>query len=128
MYPQNFKFTKDHEWAKVEGEFAVIGISDFAQNHLGDVVYVDLPAVGTKLAVHQAIGTIESVKAVSEVFSPVSGEVVETNAGLADAPETINQDPHGKGWILKLKMANKGDSDALMAASDYEKYLEGLEH
>ncbi|MCX6565764.1 MAG: glycine cleavage system protein GcvH [Candidatus Aminicenantes bacterium] len=128
MYPQNFKFTKDHEWARVEGDLAVIGISDFAQKHLGDVVYVDLPAVGTHLAVHQTIGTIESVKAVSEVFSPVSGEVVETNAGLADAPETINQDPHGNGWILKLKMANKGDLDALMATPDYEKYLEGLEH
>ncbi len=128
MYPQGFKFTKDHEWAKVDGDVAVVGISDFAQNHLGDVVYVDLPAVGTKLAVHQTIGSIESVKAVSEIFSPVSGEVVETNAGLTDAPETINQDPHGRGWILKLKMANKGDLDALMAASDYEKYLEGLEH
>jgi glycine cleavage system H protein len=128
MYPTNFKFTKDHEWARVEGDFAVVGISDFAQKHLGDVVYVDLPAVGTKLAFHQTIGTIESVKAVSEVFSPVSGEVVETNGALADAPEAINQDPHGKGWILKLKMANKGDIDALMAAPDYEKYLEGLEH
>jgi len=127
MYPQNLKFTKDHEWARVEGGIAVIGISDFAQKHLGDVVYVDLPAVGTKLAVHQTIGTIESVKAVSEVFSPVSGEVIEMNAGLADAPETINQDPHGNGWILKLKMANKGDLDALMTAADYEKYLEGLE-
>jgi glycine cleavage system H protein len=128
MVPSNFKFTKDHEWARVEGDVAVIGISDFAQKHLGDVVYVDLPAVGTKLAVHQAIGTIESVKAVSEVFSPVSGDVIETNGDLANAPETINQDPHGKGWILKLKMANKGDLDALMTAPDYEKYLEGLEH
>jgi glycine cleavage system H protein len=128
MYPQNFKFTKDHEWVRMEGDVAVIGISDFAQKHLGDVVYVDLPAVGTQLAVHQTIGTIESVKAVSEVFSPVSGEVIETNAGLADAPETINQDPHGNGWILKLRMPNKGDLDALMATPDYEKYLEGLEH
>jgi len=128
MVPSNFKFTKDHEWVRVEGDAAVVGISDFAQKHLGDVVYVDLPAIGTKLAVHQTIGTIESVKAVSEVFSPVSGEVVETNGELANAPEAINQDPHGKGWILKVKLANKGDLDALMSASDYEKYLEGLEH
>ncbi len=128
MYPQDFKFTKDHEWVKVDGDIAVVGISDFAQKHLGDVVYVELPAVGTKLAVHQTIGSIESVKAVSEVFSPVSGEVIETNAGLTDAPETINQDPHGKGWILKMKLANKGDLAALMATADYEKYLEGLEH
>jgi glycine cleavage system H protein len=128
MYPQDFKFTKDHEWAKLEGEFALVGISDYAQQHLGDVVYVDLPACGAKLAVHQTIGSIESVKAVSEVFSPVSGEVVETNAALVDAPELLNQDPHGKGWILKLKVANKGDFDALMNASDYEKYLAGLEH
>jgi glycine cleavage system H protein len=128
MYPQDFKFTKDHEWVKVEGETAVVGISDFAQKHLGDVVFVELPAVGTKLAVHQTIGTIESVKAVSEVFSPVGGEVVETNAALADAPETINQDPHGAGWIMKMKLADKAGLDALMTAADYEKYLEGLEH
>ncbi len=128
MYPQDFKFTKDHEWVKVDGDVAVVGISDFAQKHLGDVVYVELPAVGTTLAVHQPIGTIESVKAVSEVFSPVAGEVIETNAGLTDAPETINQDPHGAGWILKLKLQNKEDVAALMAAADYEKYLEGLEH
>lgn len=128
MVPSNSKFTKDHEWVRVEGDVAVVGISDFAQKHLGDVVYVDLPAIGTKLAVHQTIGTIESVKAVSEVFSPVSGEVVETNGGLADAPEAVNQDPHGKGWILKVKLADKGDLNALMSAPDYEKYLEGLEH
>ncbi|MBN1939909.1 MAG: glycine cleavage system protein GcvH [Candidatus Aminicenantes bacterium] len=128
MYPQDFKFTKDHEWVKVDGDTAVVGISDFAQKHLGDVVFVELPAVGTKLAVHQTIGTIESVKAVSEVFSPAAGEVVETNSALADAPETINQDPHGTGWILKMKLADRGGLDALMAATDYEKYLEGLEH
>lgn len=128
MYPQDYKFSKEHEWVKVDGDTAVIGISDYAQNHLGDVVYVDLPAVGTKLAAHQTIGSIESVKAVSEIFSPVSGEVIETNAGLTDAPEKVNQDPHGQGWILKLKMADKGDLNALMNAADYEKYLEGLEH
>jgi glycine cleavage system H protein len=128
MYPGNFRYTKDHEWVEASGETATVGITDFAQKQLGDVVYVDLPAVGTRLAVHQTIGSIESVKAVSEIFSPVSGEVVATNGGLADSPESINQDPHGKGWILKLKAANRADLDALMNATDYEKYLEGLEH
>lgn len=128
MYTPNARFTKDHEWVTVEGGTATVGITDFAQKQLGDVVYVDLPAVGTTLAAHQTIGTIESVKAVSEVFSPVSGEVIETNGVLADAPETLNQDPHGRGWILKLKLANAGDLDALMGAAEYEKYLEGLEH
>jgi glycine cleavage system H protein len=128
MYSPNARFTKDHEWVTVDGPTATVGITDFAQKQLGDVVYVDLPAVGTALAVHQAIGTIESVKAVSEVFSPVSGEVIETNGALADAPETLNQDPYGRGWILKLKLANAGDLDALMGAADYERYLEGLEH
>ena len=128
MYSRNFRYTKDHEWVAVAGEIATIGITDFAQKQLGDVVYVELPAVGTALAVHQTVGTIESVKAVSEVFSPVSGEVVETNGELADAPEIVNQDPQGRGWILKLKPANKADLDALMGASEYERYLEGLEH
>jgi len=128
MYSQNFRYTKDHEWVAVAGEIATIGITDFAQKQLGDVVYVELPAVGTVLAVHQTVGTIESVKAVSEVFSPISGEVVETNGELADAPEIVNQDPQGRGWILKLKPANKADLDALMGAAEYEQYLEGLEH
>jgi glycine cleavage system H protein len=128
MYPKNFHYTKDHEWVAITGDAATVGITDYAQNQLGDVVFVELPACGKNLAVHQTIGTIESVKAVSEVFSPVSGEVTETNAELLNAPELVNQDPHGKGWILKLKLANKADLDALMTASDYEKYLEGLEH
>ncbi len=128
MYPQNFYFTKDHEWVAVDGETATIGISDFAQKQLGDVVFVELPEIGKHLDVHQTIGTIESVKAVSEVFAPVSGEVVAVNGELGDAPESVNQDPHGKGWILKLKMASAGDLAALMKAADYEKYLEGLAH
>jgi glycine cleavage system H protein len=128
MYPQNFYFTKDHEWVAVDGDTATIGISDFAQKQLGDVVFVELPEIGKALAVHQAIGTIESVKAVSEVFAPVAGEVIEANAGLGDAPESVNQDPHGKGWIIKVKMADKADLNALMKAADYEKYLEGLAH
>jgi glycine cleavage system H protein len=128
MYPQNYYFTKDHEWVVVDGDKATIGISDFAQKQLGDVVYVELPEIGKHLDVHQTVGTIESVKAVSEVFSPVSGEVIETNAALNNAPETINQDPHGKAWIIKLRMKNPGDLKALMKAADYEKFLEGLAH
>jgi glycine cleavage system H protein len=128
MYPQNYYFTKDHEWVAVDGDKATIGISDFAQKQLGDVVYVELPEIGKHLDVHQTVGTIESVKAVSEVFSPVSGEVIEANTALNNAPETINQDPHGKAWIIKLKMKNPGDLKALMKAADYEKFLEGLAH
>ncbi len=128
MYPQNFYFTKDHEWVAVDGDTATIGISDFAQKQLGDVVFVEQPEIGKTLAVHQTIGSIESVKAVSEIFSPVSGEVTAANADLSDSPETINQDPHGKGWIIKVKMADKADLNALMKAADYEKYLEGLAH
>ena len=128
MYPQNYYFTKDHEWVAVDGDKATVGISDFAQKQLGDVVYVELPEIGKHLDVHQTVGTIESVKAVSEVFSPVSGEVIETNAALNNAPETINQDPHGKAWIIKLKMKNPGDLKALMKAAAYEKFLEGLAH
>jgi len=127
MYPNHFRYTKDHEWVEVKGDIATVGITDYAQNHLGDVVYVELPAAGKHLDVHQTIGSIESVKAVSEVFSPVSGDVLEANGDLNASPEVLNQDPHGKGWILRLKMGNKGDLDALMSAADYEKYLEGLE-
>ena len=127
MYPSHYFYTKDHEWVDVKGDTATVGITDYAQKHLGDVVYVELPALGTHLAVHQTIGTIESVKAVSEVFSPVSGAVTETNGDLNGSPESVNQDPHGKGWILRLKMAAKGDVNALMNAAAYEKYVEGLE-
>ena len=127
MYPNNFHYTKDHEWVAVNGDTATVGITDYAQNHLGDVVYIELPAVGKHMEVHQTIGSIESVKAVSEVFSPVSGEVVEANIELNNSPEAVNQDPYSKGWIIRLKMKNKGDLQALMSAADYEKYLEGLE-
>ncbi len=128
MYPQDFYYTKDHEWIKVQGDQALVGITEFAQKQLGDVVYIELPAVGTQLGVHQTIGTIESVKAVSEVFCPVNGEVLEVNQELNASPELVNQDPHGKGWILRLKMNNKADLEALMKADEYEKFLEGLEH
>jgi glycine cleavage system H protein len=127
MYP-DYYYTKDHEWIKVEGDQGVVGITDFAQKQLGDLVYVELPAVGGALAVHQKIGTIESVKAVSDIFSPAAGEVVAVNKDLEGAPELINQDPHGKGWILRLKLADKAALAGLMNAADYEKYLAGLDH
>jgi len=127
MYPQTYRYTKDHEWIEVTGGSAKVGITDYAQKHLGDAVYVELPALGTKLAVHQTIGTIESVKAVSEVYSPVSGEVIEVNGELNASPEAVNQDPHGKGWILRLKLSAPSDVAVLMDAAAYEKYVAGLE-
>ena len=128
MYPQDFFYTKDHEWVQVKGDQALVGITEFAQKQLGDVVYIELPAVGTQLGVHQTIGSIESVKAVSEVFCPVSGEVVEVNNDLNGSPEQVNQDPHGEGWIIRLKLKNRADLQTLMKAAEYEKFLEGLEH
>ncbi len=126
MYPKGFYFTKDHEWVKVDGDEATIGVTDFAQKQLGDVVYVELPSVGTVLDIHQTIGVVESVKAVSDVYSPVSGEVLAVNEGLNDSPETLNRDPHGMGWIIKLRLKNKADLEKLMTADDYERFLEGL--
>jgi len=126
MYPNDYRYSKDHEWVKVEGDTATIGITEFAQKQLGDVVYVELPAVGKMLDVHQTIGVVESVKAVSDVYSPVSGEVTAVNEDLNNSPETLNQDPHGKGWIIRLRLKNKGDLETLMTVVDYEKYLEGL--
>ena len=127
MYPDDFYYTKDHEWVKMEGEIATVGISDFAQKQLGDVVYVELPEVGTSLGFHQSFGVVESVKAVSDIYSPISGEVTETNAGLNDTPETLNEDPHGKGWIVRIKVKDASELEKLMSASEYEKYIEELE-
>ena len=124
--PTDRLYSKDHEWVKVEGDTATIGITEFAQKQLGDVVYVELPAVGKTLDVHQTIGVVESVKAVSDVYSPIAGEVLAVNEDLNNTPETLNQDPHGKGWIIRLRLKNTGDLEALMTAVDYEKYLEGL--
>ncbi|MGQ9672717.1 MAG: glycine cleavage system protein GcvH [Candidatus Aminicenantales bacterium] len=126
MYPKDFYFTQDHEWLKIEGEEAVVGITDFAQKQLGDVVYVELPAIGTKLDFHQPIGVVESVKAVSDIYSPASGEVVAVNEELNSSPELLNQDPHGKGWIIRLRLKDRSEVEKLMTALDYEKFLEGL--
>jgi len=127
MYPNEFRYTKEHEWLKVEGDEALVGITDFAQHQLGDIIFVELPEVGKDLATHQSIGVIESVKSVSDVFSPVAGKVVATNDALAQTADLINRDPHGQGWIVRLKIKDKKELDGLMKASDYEKFLEGLE-
>lgn len=121
--PENLRYSKDHEWVSVEGDVATIGITDYAQSSLGDVVYVDFPRAGDKFATHEAFGSVESVKAVSEIFTPVGGEVVEVNDGLNDAPESVNNDPYGDGWMVKVKMDNPGEADAMMSSAEYEEYL-----
>lgn len=128
MYPNDYYYSQDHEWIKVEdGQIGVVGITDFAQKQLGDVVYVELPEVGTQLEFHQTLGVVESVKAVSDIYSPVSGEVVEVNQALNDNPELINEDPHGQGWIVKIKIKDESELQKLMSATEYEKYIEGIE-
>ncbi len=127
MYPKDYYFTKDHEWVQVKGDTGIVGITDFAQSHLGDVVFVELPKVGTQLKFHQTLGVIESVKAVADVYAPVSGEVIEVNEELSNAPELINQDPHGKGWIVKIKISDENELQNLMSATEYEKFIEGQE-
>jgi glycine cleavage system H protein len=127
MYPNEFLYTKEHEWVKVEGGEAVVGITDFAQKQLGDIIFIELPEVGRTLGAHESIGTIESVKSVSDVFAPVAGAVVAVNGELVSSADLVNKDPHGKGWIVRLRLADKAAVEALMTASDYEKYLEGLE-
>ena len=119
MYPEGYRYTKEHEWIAVEGDRGKVGITDYAQKQLGDVVFVELPEVGRKLKAGERFGTIESVKAVSELYSPVAGDVVEVNAPLADKPETVNQDPHGAAWMIVLKLESPGAVAALMDAAAY---------
>jgi glycine cleavage system H protein len=125
MYPSNLRYTKDHEWVKVDGNFALVGITDYAQSELGDIVFVELPAVGKKLAAGESFGTVESVKAVSEIYAPVSGEVAEKNGPLNDSPEQINKDPHGAAWLIKMRLANPAELDGLMDAAAYQAYIAG---
>lgn len=127
MYPDDFYYTQDHEWVKIEGDQALVGITDFAQKQLGDVVYLELAEIGKQLEFHQSLGVVESVKAVSDIYSPLSGEVAEVNPALNDNPELVNQDPYGKGWIVRLKIKDKSELDKLLSASAYEKFLEGLQ-
>jgi glycine cleavage system H protein len=122
-YPRDYRYTKEHEWVSFEGDLAIVGITDYAQHELGDVVYVELPKPGTKLNPGESLGTVESVKAISDIYAPVSGEVAEVNSGLTETPETINKDPHGKGWLIKLKLANPADLSKLMNATSYEAFI-----
>ena len=123
MYPQNFRYTKEHEWVRVDGATGVVGITDFAQQQLGDVVYVELPEVGSTMTAGQVFGTIESVKAVSELFAPVSGEVTEVNTSLKDRPDHVNSKPH-ETWMVKVKMNNSSELASLMDAGAYETLIQ----
>jgi len=124
MYPDDRRYSRDHEWIKLEGERGRVGITDYAQNQLGDVVYLELPEVGRTLSSHDRFGTVESVKAVSELYCPAGGEVVEVNSGLVASPEAINSDPYAAGWMIVIKVADPAEVDALMDAAAYEAYLQ----
>jgi glycine cleavage system H protein len=122
-YPEEFRYTKEHEWVKPEGGVGAIGITDHAQNELGDIVYVDLPKVGTRLEKGKSLGSVESVKAVSDIFSPVSGEVTEINELLTTSPEKLNADPHGAAWLVKVRMSAPDELQQLLTAQDYQTYI-----
>lgn len=122
-HPSDRKYSTDHEWVVVDGDIATVGISSFAQDQLGEVVYVDLPSAGETLSAGDSFGEIESVKSVSELFAPVTGEVVEVNAALSDSPETVNGDPHGDGWMVKVKLADPTEYDGLMTAEEYDAFI-----
>jgi glycine cleavage system H protein len=123
MYPEDLRYTKDHEWIRPQGERGVVGVTHHAQAQLGDVVFVELPAVGRKLKAGESFGTVESVKAVSELYSPVDGEVVEVNAALAKKPEAVNSDPYGEGWMIVVKLADAQQASALLDAPAYRKLI-----
>ncbi len=120
--PDNLHYSKDHEWVRVEDGVAIIGITDHAQNSLGDVVYVELPKVDDEFAANEPFGSVESVKAVSEIFSPVSGKIVGTNETLTDAPEKVNTDPYGGGWMIRVALSNPGEVDSMLSAAEYEDF------
>ncbi len=126
-FDDSVKYQKSHEWARKEGDLFIVGISDYAQDSLGDVVFVELPEVGSTLKQGETFGVVESVKAASDVYMPVGGEIVETNGDLEDSPEVINEDPFGKGWLLKVKPTDAGEYDSLMSAKDYEEYTKTIE-
>ena len=123
-YPTQYRYTKEHEWIDVNGDIATIGITDYAQHELGDVVFVELPAVGATLTTGKNFGSIESVKAVSEIFAPANGQVTESNATLQSKPETVNTDPHGAAWLVKVKLSNPTEISSLMDAAAYEAFIE----
>jgi glycine cleavage system H protein len=123
-YPTQYRYTKEHEWIDAKNDSATIGITDYAQHELGDVVFVEVPAAGTKVTAGKTFGSVESVKAVSDIYAPVSGEVTEPNAALTNTPDLINTDPHGAGWLIKIKLSNPAEVNALMDAAAYEAYIE----
>jgi glycine cleavage system H protein len=125
--PEDLHYSKDHEWIRVEGDVGTIGITDYAQNSLGDVVYVELPKVGDTFEAHESFGSVESVKAVSEIFTPVGGEIVEANESLQDEPEKVNTDPYGEAWMIKIRMKNPGEVDSLLNAAEYEDFTKAEE-
>jgi len=122
-YPKNYRYTKEHEWVSVEGGLATIGITDYAQHELGDVVFVELPKPGAKIEAGKSFGTVESVKAVSEIYAPAGGEVIEANDELHNTPEKINTDPHGAAWLIRVRLANAAELNGLMDAPAYEAYI-----
>jgi glycine cleavage system H protein len=122
VYPKTYRYTKDDEWIDVQGDLGIVGLTHEAQCRLGDIVFLELPALGAKLEAGKPLGVVESVKAVFEIFSPVSGEVVEVNGELKDAPEKVNADPHGAGWLIKVRLKDPAETDALMDAAAYEAY------
>lgn len=124
-YPANYRFSNDHEWVSVEGDVATVGISEFASSQLGDIVFVDLPAAGDVIDAADTFGEVESVKSVSELVAPVSGEVIEINAVLDGSPETVNADPHGDGWMVKVRLSDAAELDALMDADAYSAFIGG---
>ena len=121
--PEGLYYSKDHEWLRVEGDTGTVGITDHAQGSLGDVVYVELPKEGEKFSAHDTFGSVESVKAVSELFLPVGGEVTEVNGSLNDEPEKVNNDPYGAGWMVRLQLSDRGEVDSLLSAAEYEDYI-----
>ena len=128
MIPQDLKYTKEHEWVRLDGDVAVVGITAYAQEQLGDVVYVDLPAQGATLKQMETFGAVDSVKTASDLYSPLSGEVLEVNEALKASPELVNQEPYGTGWMLKVKPSDTKELDTLMDAAGYEQYLGTLDH
>jgi glycine cleavage system H protein len=122
-FPSNLKYSKDHEWIRLDGEFAYVGISDFAQKELGDIVYVDITTVGQTIAAHEVFGTVEAVKTVSDLFMPVTAEIVEFNDKLSGSPELVNSDPYGDGWMVKVKVQDVGELESLMDADSYKSMI-----
>lgn len=118
-FPENLKYTKDHEWISIEGDIATIGVTDFAQRELGDIVFIDIDTVGQTLGANDVFGSVEAVKTVSDLYLPVAGEILEVNENLYSAPESVNTDPYGEGWMVKMKIANMADVDTLMDAAAY---------